>query len=71
MDEQELKDYLHTQLREIFEHRWIESEKAGMDLGEDAVHDWIVKHAKQFREWWEFYRGKNMGCQPPADDSEN
>ena len=30
---------------EIFKHKWIESEKAGQDIGfEKALVDWVTKH---------------------------
>lgn len=45
--------YMHDQCREICVHKWIESEKAGRDLGTEAVRDWIMKYAKQFREYAE------------------
>ena len=32
---------------EIKKHKWIESEKAGRDIGfEDALVDWVSKHRK-------------------------
>jgi hypothetical protein len=35
---------------EILKHKWIESEKAGYDIGfERALLDWIVKHRAQWR----------------------
>ncbi len=34
---------------EILKHKWIESEKAGHDIGfEQALMDWIVKHRSQW-----------------------
>jgi hypothetical protein len=45
-----LKDYLEFQNREIERHKWIESEKAGKDLGKDAVIDWILKYADVFSD---------------------
>ena len=33
-------------------HRWIESEKAGHDLGRAAALDWVLKYAAQWREWY-------------------
>ena len=33
-------------------YKWIESEKAGKDLGEFAINEWISKYAKLFREDW-------------------
>ena len=44
------KDFAKLQLHEINVHKWIESEKAGYDLGNEAILDWIRNHAKQFRE---------------------
>ena len=35
---------------EILRHKWIESEKAGHDIGfEKALLDWIVKHRAAWR----------------------
>ena len=36
---------------EILRHKWIESEKAGRDIGfERALTDWIVKHRAKWRK---------------------
>ncbi|MGA2866845.1 MAG: DUF4032 domain-containing protein [Verrucomicrobiota bacterium] len=36
---------------EILKHKWIESEKAGRDIGFDrALTDWIVKHRSKWRK---------------------
>ncbi len=36
---------------EILKHKWIESEKAGYDIGfEQALTDWIVKHRSKWRK---------------------
>jgi hypothetical protein len=36
---------------EILKHKWIESEKAGHDIGFDrALTDWIVKHRSKWRK---------------------
>ena len=36
---------------EIMRHKWIESEKAGYDVGfEKALLDWIVKHRSNWRD---------------------
>lgn len=45
-----MREYNEAQVEEIKRHKWIESEKAGYDLGEQAVRDWILKYAKQFRD---------------------
>jgi hypothetical protein len=37
--------------QEILKHKWIESEKAGRDIGFDrALTDWIVKHRSKWRK---------------------
>ena len=36
---------------EILKHKWIESEKAGRDIGfERALTDWIVKYRSKWRK---------------------
>jgi hypothetical protein len=36
---------------EILRHKWLESEKAGYDIGfERALLDWIVKHRSNWRK---------------------
>ena len=36
---------------EILKHKWIESEKAGCDIGfERALMDWIVRHRTNWRK---------------------
>lgn len=36
---------------EILKHKWIESEKAGYDIGfERALTDWIVRHRTKWRK---------------------
>jgi hypothetical protein len=36
---------------EILRHKWIESEKAGRDIGfEQALTDWIIKHRSTWRK---------------------
>jgi hypothetical protein len=48
--EMDLKEYLEFQTREIERHKWIESEKAGKDLGMEAAIDWILKYADIFSD---------------------
>lgn len=37
---------------EILKHKWIESEKAGYDIGfERAMTDWLVNHSAAWRRW--------------------
>lgn len=44
-----LRKDLADQWKEIEKHKWIESEKAGTDLGDTAAVDWIKKHAAEWR----------------------
>jgi hypothetical protein len=40
-----------AQREEILKHKWIESEKAGRDIGfEHALTDWIMKHRSKWRK---------------------
>jgi hypothetical protein len=44
------KEFL-AEREEILRHKWIESEKAGHDIGfEKALLDWIVKHRSAWRQ---------------------
>ena len=44
------KEFL-AEREEILKHKWIESEKAGHDIGfERALLDWIVKYRSQWRQ---------------------
>src|SRR5215470_17711099 len=38
--------------REIDRYKWIESEKAGRDLGEAAIRRWVKEH------WWGYLRAR-------------
>ncbi len=39
-------------MREIDRFKWIESEKAGCDLGEAAIRRWVKEH------WWGYLRAR-------------
>jgi hypothetical protein len=42
---------------EILKHKWIESEKAGHDIGfERALTDWIINHRTKWR------KNRQTGC---------
>ncbi len=62
----DLKRYLEIQTREIDRHKWIESEKAGKDLGMDAAIDWIQKYADLFSDSYSFEKDS---AQDPAIES--
>ena len=56
------KEFL-AEREEILKHKWIESEKAGADIGfEKALLDWIVKH----RSSWRNKRMKGVRGEPNA-----
>ena len=51
---------------EILRHKWIESEKAGYDIGfERALTDWIVKYRSNWR------RGRQHRQTQPAPSGHN
>ena len=55
------KEFL-AEREEILRHKWLESEKAGHDIGfERALLDWIVKH----RSHWRRERTKKTGASEP------
>lgn len=48
-----LKKYNFEQIKEILKYKWIESEKANRDIGEnEAAIEWIEKYSAAFREHW-------------------
>ena len=50
MDSALYREFL-AEREEILRHKWIESEKAGYDIGfERALLDWIVKHRANWRK---------------------
>jgi hypothetical protein len=52
------KQFFIDEIEEMKKDKWIESEKANMDLGENIYQAWIDKWAIQFRETWENKFGK-------------
>ena len=56
------KEFL-AEREEILKHKWIESEKAGSDIGfEKALLDWILK----YRSSWRNKRVKEAKAEPTA-----
>ncbi len=56
--------------QEALTFKWIESEKAGRDLGEAAIRAWIVQHWNDFLRyrWLEHLQGKTFWVElDPAD----
>jgi hypothetical protein len=54
--EDPLAAIIRSQQEEIKKYKWIESEKAGRDIGwERAAHEWMQKHFPE----WKRYRWKS------------
>lgn len=69
--DQIVKDSLHRRsLEEALKHKWIESEKVGRDMGEDAIRQWISKHWRDYLRkcWIEHLEGKHYWIELSADD---
>ena len=53
--EEAKKDYrrfMKFQKEEIEKYKYIQSQKAGYDLGNDCCIEWINKFAKNFKKWY-------------------
>lgn len=60
------KEFL-AEREEILKHKWIESEKAGYDIGFDrALTDWVVKHRAAWLRWRRSLRNQET---PPSGSS--
>lgn len=44
---------MRRQQEEMLRHKWIESEKARRDLGDQAIFEWIRRYAHSWREEFE------------------
>ncbi len=44
-----LHDFMELEIAEIKRYKWIQSQKAGYDLGDGAVFDWVERYAAEFR----------------------
>jgi hypothetical protein len=56
------KEFL-AERAEILRHKWIESEKAGFDIGFDrALMDWIVKYRAAWYEQRQILRQEGSAC---------
>jgi hypothetical protein len=54
------KEFL-AERTEILRHKWIESEKAGYDIGfERALMDWIVKYRSAWYEKRQTFRQRSV-----------
>ena len=45
-----MREDVEIQFDEMMKYKWVESKKAGSDLGKDALMDWICKYAKGWRK---------------------
>jgi hypothetical protein len=53
--------------KKIDEHRWLESEKAGKDIGyEKALFSWVRHHRTK---WLKFRHSQYSGLEDPENDS--
>lgn len=57
-------------LEEAERHKWIESEKAGRDLGESAIRSWVRQHWNGFlrARWLEHLEGRAFWIELDHDD---
>ena len=44
---------MDDEIKEIEKYKWIRSEQAHRDTGQEAIVEWITNYAKAFRENWE------------------
>lgn len=51
-------EFLKDEKKEIEKYKWIQSEKAHYDLGEESCHEWVHRYAAKYREEWEKEHGK-------------
>lgn len=52
LTQEQFSEFLHDEVEEIKKHKWIESEKAQRDLGNDACFDWIDHFVDDFKKDW-------------------
>jgi len=61
------KEFL-AERAEILRHKWIESEKAGYDIGfEHALMDWIVKYRSAWHEQRQTFRQSHKEYAAPVN----
>lgn len=66
---QKLSVYEDSQ-READQYKWIESEKAGYDLGETAIRRWVKEHWSGYlrARWLEHLQGKTFWIELDRND---
>jgi len=50
------------EINQMNRHKWLESEKARYDLGQEAYFDWIRRYAVIFRKWANSLPCHCIGC---------
>ncbi len=53
MDATRFEQFMNDQIKEIHTVKKEANEKAGRDLGDGFLHDWIKEESEIFREQWE------------------
>lgn len=53
MDSTRFQQFINDQVKEIRSVKKKADEKAGQDLGDGFLHDWIKEESKIFRQQWE------------------
>ena len=66
----EVKSIFEQASREAYGHKWIESEKAGYDIGDSAIEDWHRRFWHQFvrERWIQHIRGEVFWRELDNDD---
>lgn len=44
--------FMDDQIKAIQDFKWMQSEKAGYDLGQKCIFKWIKKRSRKFRRNW-------------------
>ena len=52
VNDEEFKEINESQKKEMEDFRWIESEKAGHDVGKGIYLEWITSYAALWRDHW-------------------
>lgn len=46
----DMKTFCYRQVEEAKKYKWIQSQKAGKELGNEAITEWVSKFAAKFRK---------------------
>lgn len=60
LTQEEVLECNRDQMIEMDIHKWIESEKAGKDVGKAAYGDWIRRFAEGWRRAWMERRAQRL-----------